>query len=64
MKTIETTNVHTVEVHSDAWDGFEITCPECGGTVVVATASWWSNKCACGYSWHVNLLAIGTKDEE
>jgi len=58
---IETDNVQSVEVHPDACNGFEIVCPECGDKVIVATASWWSDKCECGYSWSVNLRAVGEK---
>ena len=60
----ETENVHQVDVHSDAYDGFEIICPECGGTVVVPTASWWSDKCECGISWSVSVTAVGYKNTE
>lgn len=60
-KKIETRDVHTTDVHSDAYDGFEITCPECNGKVVVASASWWSDKCECGFSWYVDIRAIGEK---
>lgn len=58
---IETTNVEQVEVNRDACNGFEITCPQCDGKVVVATGSWWSNKCDCGFSWSVSVKAIGVK---
>jgi hypothetical protein len=58
---ITTINVEQTEVHSDASEGYKFRCPECDTEITIAKHMWWGRKCSCGYSWHVDVIAVGEK---
>lgn len=59
---LETYEVESCDVHSDAGDGYRIECPNCGQEVVFATCQWWAPECKCG-TWTLNTKAVLEVDD-
>jgi hypothetical protein len=64
MKRIKTTEVEYKSSDSDAGLCFTIICPACKEKITCGEYAWWNQKCKCGYEWHVEVVAIGTKTGE
>lgn len=43
--------------HYEAGNMVTFNCPYCGDEMNIAENGWWSNRCSCGYKWHVELYA-------
>lgn len=42
---------------------FRVICPVCQSAIgLVQGGTEWDTHCACGYQWHLELRAVGTKD--
>ena len=49
---------------SDAGEGYEFQCPECGDTIKWAEYKWWDCKCSCGYVWEIEMYAYPVRKED
>jgi hypothetical protein len=61
MAEIETYDVDVTGESDDFGTCYKITCPECQEEIRVAENGIHEQKCSCGYTWGVSLVATGTK---